>query len=211
MILTSILRIDCSPRGANAHSWRFADELMTRLQARAPDARIVRRRLFEQPPAFVDETFAKVMLTHTTTELARTTSALDLSETLIGELESSDALVIASPVHNFTVPAPLKAWVDQVVRFGRAFRSTPEGKVGLMRDRPTWIVLSSGGYFTQGKVRQPEFAAPYLLAILDCIGIRDVTVIRLEGLSRGEEAVAATWARAREDLDRRFGAPVAAQ
>jgi FMN-dependent NADH-azoreductase len=206
----TLLRLDCSPRGRNAHSWRFADELTQRLQLATPGTSVIHRALFDAPPAYVDEAFSKVMTTHTTPELARETPALTLSEKLIVELETSDMLLIASPVHNFTVPAPLKAWLDQVVRFGRTFRSTPEGKIGLLRDRPTWIVLSSGGYFTQGKVRQPEFAAPYLQAILGCMGIRDVTVLRLEGLSRGDEAAAATWATARQELDRRFGLASAA-
>ena len=40
------------------------------------------------------------------------------SEELIQELESSDFVVIATPMHNFTVPAALKMWIDHVVRSG---------------------------------------------------------------------------------------------
>lgn len=207
--MSTILRIDSSPRGPEAQSWRFADHLVERIGSTLPGARVVHRSMFATPPALVDLAFTRVMTTHTTAELARTTPALTESETLIGELEACDALVIASPVHNYTVPAPLKAWVDQIVRFGRTFRSTPEGKVGLLRDRPAWIVLSSGGYFTQGKVRQPEFAAPYLEAILATIGIRDLRVIRLEGLSRGQEAVDATWALARAEVEQRLAGQTA--
>ena len=78
-------------------------------------------------------------------------------------------------MHNYTVPATLKAWLDQVVRFGRAFESTPDGKIGKLRDRPTWIVVSSGGYITGERARQPDFLTGYMSAILATIGIRDVT------------------------------------
>jgi hypothetical protein len=35
-------------------------------------------------------------------------------------------------MHNYTVPAVLKAWIDQIVRIHRSFASTPAGKVGKL-------------------------------------------------------------------------------
>ena len=46
------------------------------------------------------------------------------SEELIQELESSDFVVIGTPVHNFTVPSALKAWIDHIVRIRRTFNTT---------------------------------------------------------------------------------------
>ena len=59
-----------------------------------------------------------------------------LSEYLIAELDAADIVVIGTPMNNFTVPSTLKAWIDHIVRIRRTFRSTPAGKVGLLRDRP---------------------------------------------------------------------------
>ena len=50
------------------------------------------------------------------------------SEELIQELESSDFVVIGTPMHNFTVPSALKAWIDHVVRVRRTFNVTPTEK-----------------------------------------------------------------------------------
>jgi len=47
--------------------------------------------------------------------------ALALSDILLAELEAADVLVLAVPMHNFGVPSTLKAWIDHVVRPGRAF------------------------------------------------------------------------------------------
>ncbi len=138
------------------------------------------------------------MLAHRSKDQSADVPELAHSEQLISELETSDALVISTPVHNYTVPASLKAWIDQVVRIGRTFKSTPEGKVGILRDRPTIVVSASGGYFANGS--QPDFFAPYLDAILATIGICDVTHFRLEGVTRGDEAVALAYERAREGL-----------
>jgi FMN-dependent NADH-azoreductase len=38
------------------------------------------------------------------------------SEELIQELKSSDVVVISTPMHNFTVPAALKIWIDHIAR-----------------------------------------------------------------------------------------------
>jgi FMN-dependent NADH-azoreductase len=107
-------------------------------------------------------------------------------------------------MHNFTVPAPLKAWIDQIVRIHRSFRSTPAGKLGLLRDRPSYVVIASGGHFTgpspTGAPAQPDHLRPYLRDILTTIGITDLTFITLEGLSRGPDAVAAALIAARAQL-----------
>lgn len=70
------------------------------------------------------------------------------------------------------------------MRFGRTFRSTPQGKVGLLEDRPTFIIVATGSPITGEQARQPDFLTPYLTAILGTIGIHDISFIRLEGMSR---------------------------
>ena len=39
-------------------------------------------------------------------------SALQYSDKLIEELHSADVIVIGDPMHNFTISARLKAWLD---------------------------------------------------------------------------------------------------
>jgi FMN-dependent NADH-azoreductase len=180
--VTRILRIDCSPRGAISHSRGLADEMMEELAHDGAD--IVTRDLVRDPPPIVDAAFAAAMMVHQTAESARAIAALQPSERLIGELEACDLLVLSTPMHNFTVPALLKAWLDQVVRFGRTFRSTPEGKIGLLADRPTFIVVASGGYIIGERARQPDFLTPYLTAILGTIGIHDIHFVHMDGMTR---------------------------
>jgi FMN-dependent NADH-azoreductase len=198
--MKTLLRIDASPRTTESHSRRFADSLVAHLVQSRSDWRTIHRDLGKGPAGAIDQPYVRAMLTHHTPEQSASAPALALSERLIGELDEADAVVIASPVHNYTVPASLKAWVDQVVRVGRTFRSTPQGKVGSLVDRPTFVVASSGGYFAGSAAAQPDFFLPYLDAILATIGIHDVRHIRLEGLSRGPEAVEAAYRRAQEAL-----------
>ena len=132
----TLLRLDCSPNRAQAFSHILGDAVEGRLLVAAPRAAVIRRNLADDPPPPVDRAFSAGMRDHQTAEAARGVAAFAASEALISELEASDALLLTTPMHNFTVPAVLKLWLDQVVRFGRTFRSTPEGKIGLLRDRP---------------------------------------------------------------------------
>ncbi len=200
--MTSILHLQCSPRGAAAFSSRMAAEVVARLRCHSPEAEIRFRDLAASPPPFVDAPFSAAILGPP----GEVPPALEISETLIRELEDASVLVIATPMHNYGVPAVLKAWVDQIVRIHRSFASTPGGKVGRLTDRPVWLVVASGGWFTgpspSGAPPQPDFLVPYLRAVLSTIGIRDMHVLTLEGVTRGADIASAAITRACAELDR---------
>ena len=126
------------------------------------------------------------------------------SEELIQELESSDFVVIGTPMHNFTVPSALKAWIDHVVRVRRTFNVTAEGKVGALRDRPVFVAVSSGGRYSGEHARQPDFLTPYLKAILGTIGLHDLTFFSVEGSALGPDAVAEARAKTDQALQEYF-------
>ena len=196
-----ILYISCSPQGPAAASNAFARELLARLQARHPDMTLTHRDLAATPPPFADAAFCRAIMDPT-----RTHDAFDRSEELIQELEHADALLIATPMHNYTVPAVLKAWIDQVVRIGRSFASTPQGKIGKLQNRPVFVVVASGGWFTQpsptGAPAQPDFLTPYLRAILATIGLTNLHPLALQGVTRGTEMRTQAFAQAHRVLDR---------
>ena len=164
-------------------------------------ARVVMRDLAANPPPLVDAGFSAAILAPP----GVVPPALEASEALIAELEAADALVIATPMNNFGVPAVLKAWVDQIVRIHRTFASTPAGKIGKLPDRPAWLVVASGGWFTgpspAGTPAQPDFLTGYVRCVLETIGIRTCNVLTLEGMTRGPDAVASALGRARRMLD----------
>ncbi len=200
----TILLIECSPRGAASCSRLVAQDLLARLQAVDRPARVVRRDLAADPPPFVDAAFAASLSLRRGESPAREAPALACSEALIAELEAADILILSTPMHNFTVPAVLKAWIDQVVRIQRSFRSTPEGKVGLLRDRPTFVISASGGLIAGPAARQPDFLTPYLRTILATIGLRDVSFLHLTISSREPQAFECERQRARAWFDERL-------
>jgi FMN-dependent NADH-azoreductase len=92
-------------------------------------------------------------------------------------------VVLAVPVHNFTIPSTLKAWIDHVVRAGRTFSYTSNGPKGLVTGKRAVLALASGGVFSNGPATPFDFHEPYLRAILGFIGITDVDVVRVEGVA----------------------------
>lgn len=104
---------------------------------------------------------------------------LGTSAALIDELRAHDTLVIAVPVYNFSIPAALKTWIDQVARAGQTFRYTQNGPEGLLTGKKAYVVVASGGTPVDGPW---DYATPYMRHVLGFIGITDVTVIAADAL-----------------------------
>jgi FMN-dependent NADH-azoreductase len=197
----NILHIDCSPR-PESHSRQLSAAIVKKLLEVAPRASISRRD------------FAVVPLPHALADYATTLSspatlaaplkgALELSEALIQEVEAADVIVIGTPMNNLTVPSVLKAWIDQILRAGRTFMSTPAGKVGMLRDRPVFIGIASGGVFTGDRANQPDFLTPYLSVVLGSIGLKTLQFLSVQAtafLDQGQAISARDKALAAIDL-----------
>ena len=188
--MTTILQILVSPR-PQSFSRQIARGVTDRLAALHPGARLVERDLASDPPPHPDRALYDAILSPAAGD---GDPRFALSERFIGELEAADFVVIGTPMNNFTVPSTLKAWIDHIVRIRRTFRSTPEGKIGTLRDRPVFVVTAHGGTMSGGY--QPDFLEPYLRAIFATIGIRQVHFFCADGLARGPEAVARALDRA---------------
>ncbi|SDD55582.1 FMN-dependent NADH-azoreductase [Cupriavidus sp. YR651] len=194
------LLLNCSPHGKQSHGYRLAAEAIATLvqsSGSGPACEVLERDLAAEPLPPIDRGYAAAITSH-----ASDTAVFDWSEQLIVELEQTDALVINTPMHNFTVSASLKLWIDHVLRIRRTFAATPEGKVGLLRDRPTLVLVGSGGFHSGERARQPDFLTPYLRHALGCVGISSVQFLLLQGLTLGDDAVAAALTTARRELAR---------
>lgn len=199
--MTTILHVSCSPRGKAAESYRLAREVIDRLRRVYPEAVVVDRVIGggELPP--IDDDYA---LSQQSTEDVSSAGTMAQSEVLVQELERANFVVIGTPIHNLTVPAALKVWIDHVVRARRTFNTTPAGKIGTLADRPVFIAIASGGRISGTLARQPDFLTPYLRAILEMIGLHDLTFFSVQGTAAGPEAAAGARVLADEAMDTHF-------
>ena len=183
-----ILHVSCSPRGQAAESYRLSRKIIGFLRESDPTAVLLVRELGGGALSHIDARYAATQHS-AAAEIFEDGSTLQ-SEELIQELENADVVVIGTPMHNLTVPSALKAWIDHVVRARRTFNMTPKGKAGMLRDRPVFIAVASGGRYSGERAHQPDFLTPYLKVILGTIGLHDLTFFSVEGTGHGPDAVA---------------------
>ena len=180
--MTNILHIITSTRGADSATTMLAAELIDEI--RTADSVVTERRLADGVPQLSVAATAQL----TAAEEERSADATDVlasADTLIAELEAADVIVIGAPIYNFGPPASLKAWADLVARAGTTFGYSETGPVGLLADRPAYIVAASGGTPIGGDI---DFGTTWLQHFLGFIGIRDVTVISANGLAIDADA-----------------------
>jgi FMN-dependent NADH-azoreductase len=187
----NILHIDCSPR-PDSHSRRLSAAIVEKLLEVAPATTISRRDLGADPLPHATADYANT-LSSPATLAAPVEGSLVRAEALIAEVEAADVIVIGTPMHNLTVPSVLKAWIDQILRAGRTFKSTPAGKVGMLRDRPVFIGIASGGVFAGERANQPDFLTPYLSVVLGSAGLKSLQFVPVQATAFlvGDQAASA--------------------
>lgn len=177
----TILRIDSSATGAQSATRPLTDQLIAKIAG--PDDTVVVRDLALGVPTLNASVMADFMA-DPSERTAESADTLALSDQLIAELKSADAIVIGAPLYNFGVPAVLKAWADLVARAGQTFAYTEDGPQGLVSDRPTYIVAAAGGVPIGSPI---DYGTEWLKVFLGFLGIQSVHVIAADGLATDAE------------------------
>ncbi|PIA73779.1 NAD(P)H dehydrogenase [Ectopseudomonas toyotomiensis] len=198
-----VLRLISSPRGAESESLRLSHLVLDGL---AGQHSLQVQDVDLNDLQHVDRDYAMALASPSDADQAEPGSALQRSAELISQLDEADVLLIATPMHNYTVPSTLKAWVDHIVRIRMTFNGTPQGKVGLLRDCPVYVALASGGLISGEQARQPDFLRPYLQAALATVGLRNMHFFCVEGTARGEQALLEARAMAQSQVAAFFSA-----
>lgn len=66
---------------------------------------------------------------------------------MTAQLKEADVVVVAFPMHNFGLPAVVKAWFDSILLKGQTWDIGASGYVGLMKGKQALILNSSGGNY----------------------------------------------------------------
>lgn len=200
--MKNILYVRCSPVGQTSESDRLAQKVIGLIRQTEPSTSVIDRFVGGGALSHVDAHYAGVLggAVRNDTDGMSHRGTIVQSDSLIEELERADIVVIATPMHNFTVPSSLKAWIDHIVRVHRTFTVTPEGKVGNLPDRPVFVAVSSGGRYSGARARQPDFLTPYLIAILGTVGLRNLVFFSVEGTALGSDALGEARKKADEAL-----------
>lgn len=178
--MKNILHIVSSARGSQSHSYGLSSAIVKKLQASNKIQLVVEKNLTTEPPNLIDEALSK--------EMYKTPEAIDeegnrllqYSETILNEIQEADIIVIGTPMHNFTISAHLKAWIDQFIRIGKTYKYNNDGtKTGLIIGKKVYLSIASGGIYPNW---ENEFIETYIKTVFRTFaGITDITTYRVEG------------------------------
>src|ERR1700730_330044 len=188
--MPTLLAIEVSPCHEFSTSRKLTALFIDRWKAARPGAAVVVRDLMRTPPPFVDLAWVGGASTPREQHSPKSAAAIKVSDGLVAELKAADHIVIGTPMFNFSIPAVLKAYIDQIVRVGV---TVSPNNVGLLTGKKATVILASGGDFSPGSpVEKYNQASGYLRQVLRWIGISDVEIIlanRARAGAKGETAV----------------------
>lgn len=195
--MTQILRIDSSPRGERSHSRALTAAFVEELKKQHPDVTVAYRDLGHNPVPHVNENWIVGAYSDPATHTPEVQAALLLSNELIDELLASDIIVLGAPMHNFSIPSTLKAYIDQVVRIGRTFTADYKG---LVKGKKMFVLCArgGGGYGSGEDMEAMNFQDLYFKAIFGLIGITDISFVYDEKTLSNESNLDASLAQARQ-------------
>ena len=183
----TILRIDASMRRQKSVSRMLADEMVVALGARTSSVQVTNRDL-ASGIGIVNAAWIEAERTSEENRTSDQRALLTQSDALVAELQAADDIVIATPIYNFSVPAALKAWIDLICRDKITFVYENDTPRGLLSNKRATVIVTSGGTLAGKDI---DFTTSYIRHILGFIGVDDVTIIDVTGLSKDRSKVIA--------------------
>jgi FMN-dependent NADH-azoreductase len=201
--MATLLHIDSSALLESSVSREVTAIFRREWEGQHPDGTVVHRDLAVNPLPHLTQDGIVAAMTPVQERTAAQAEAYALREELAEELENADAVLIGTPMYNFSVPSTLKAWIDQVVIVGRTV-----GEEGTVAGKPVTVVAARGGGYGAGTPREEyEFLTRYLdkaltglLAVEVDFIVPELTLARVNPQMAGLiDAADASRAKARED------------
>ena len=196
-----ILHLDSSITGKNSVSRALTAEIVAAQVANNPGAEVSYHDLADEPVMHLSPAHLAAFQ-GAPVEGAALGQDLAQGGRYLEELLAADVLVIGAPMYNFGIPSQLKAWFDRVLVAGKTFRYTERGPEGLLpASKKVYVVTSSGGIYSgDSPAKAFEHDESYLRAVLGHIGLKDVTVVRAEGVNISPDMRRATLDDARRTI-----------
>lgn len=196
--MKNILVITASIFGQDGQSSQLVNRTLEQLRASHGDLNIQQRDLAAEPVPHLDAERFGAFLTGADDRDGQQQRVVDYSDSLIKEVKQADIIVIGVPMYNFGIPSVLKAYFDHIARAGISFRYTENGPVGLLEDRPVYILAARGGIYA-GTPNDAQ--TPFLRSFLGFLGLKDLHFVYAEGLNMGEDHKANALQQARRSIE----------
>lgn len=175
-------------RRENQGSYTRKMARILRENVRGRNVRVLERDVAARPPGMIDQSFLVASRTPESRRSPEQIERLKESDALVNEVLAADVIAVSCPVYNFGVPAPLKAWIDNIVREGKTY-TYGEGhnakKVyGLLHNKLVVLLQSSGssGYQPGGAREALNHADRAVMAVFGQLGVHKFDTAIMEGV-----------------------------
>ena len=109
-------------------------------------------------------------------------------DTYRDQLMNNDILILSTPLYNFGMPAPMKAWIDAVMQRGYAYTTDEQGHVPLLQHLRVCLIYTSGIIYDQ--INENESWNGLVAEgarLFEYMGARKVRMVEVEGVDMLEE------------------------
>ena len=180
----NILHICADPKPTEeSASKQLAVTFFRTLAEKNPDINITNVDLYENQPPFLDYQairgfwFPVFIEGHQPTDDEKLAGAYGIEQ---GEVfNESDVVVLTVPMWNYSVPAILKAWMDQVLSPSVTYEMDKNGTRPLHKVKKLILLVSSGDTFAEGDSR--DALTPMVLNAFADAGIESVSIAWADG------------------------------
>lgn len=180
----NVLHVIANPRPAEtSSSKKLAFEFFAALTEKNPDVVVNNVDLYQNKPPYVSAEalnyFWGPIANPAYIPSKAEETAANFSNNNAQALMDADVLVLTMPVWLNSMPAILKAWLDQVLVPGKMFEFGAEGLVPTHHLRTVVLLVSSDQVYKEGDVR--DGLTPAIRAIFAYIGVEDVQIAWADG------------------------------
>lgn len=199
--MAKLLQINSSLFGDSGNSTTLANDFVQRWKTQNPAGEVIVRDFATEAVPHLDATRVQALFSPAESRTLEQQTIIDYADQILAEIQSADVIVMGVPMYNFGIPSTLKAYFDHIARAGVTFKYTETGPVGLLTDKPVYVIAARGGvYAGQAADTQSQF----LKNFLGFIGLKDVRFIYAEGLNMGQKDQA--FAAAKSEIEQEIAA-----
>jgi len=198
--MSKLLVINSSPMGDNSVTRQLNAAFVEKYQDAYRNVEVIERDVSALNLPHLDGEILGAFFTASQDRNDVQAAHVKRSDDLIAEFKEADAVVIGAPMHNFGIPSTLKAYIDHIARAGETFKYSENGPVGLLADKPVYIIAARGGDYSENGNPHLDFVLPYLKQVMVFIGIENITLIQANGIAMGAEAAANAIAAAKTHI-----------
>jgi len=175
------LVVEYIPRGERSHTKKLLDAFLDEVKG----TEVVRLDLCQDVPDLFlpDRLAAYIHRDYLGDTITPEQGALMAKmDRMAQQLVQTDALVLATPMHNFSFPAIVKAWFDSVMLKNQTWTVGENGYVQLMAGKRALLLMASGGSWV-GDLAYMEHGQALAKVEFGFLGYNPVDTVCADGMN----------------------------